>query len=281
MNLSAFDYKLPEELIAQRPLDRREDSRMLVLYRAEQRWEDRRFVELPGFLRAGDCLVLNDSRVIPSRLFGHRAGLRSLPIGKHNPKRREYLSGRVEVLLLRPLDRDHRTWTALVRPGRKMRVGEVVEFENDLKAEVLERGERGERTLRFFDDGDVEQELERIGHVPLPLYIRRPDEPDQEIHVSRSNGMKLLRDSAGLDRSVDRMPLAEVNLLLGRMLGRALAHELGHFLLRSRTHTTAGLMRSGRAVREFLAPGRRGFEVDAAQRSAVVARIRQMTGADI
>ena len=122
----------------------------------------------------------------------------------------------------------------------------------------------------------------RQGQTPVGwVEFRRPDEPDQEIHVSRSNGMKLLRDSAGLDRSVDRMPLAEVNLLLGRMLGRALAHELGHFLLRSRTHTTAGLMRSGRAVREFLAPGRRGFEVDAAQRSAVVARIREMTGADI
>jgi S-adenosylmethionine:tRNA ribosyltransferase-isomerase len=115
--------------------------------------------------------------VIPSRLYGHRAGVRSLPIGKRNPKRREYLSGRVEVFLLRPLDPEHRTWTALVRPGRKMRVGEVVEFENDLKAEIVARGELGERTLRFLDDGDVERELERSGHVPLPPYIRRPDEP--------------------------------------------------------------------------------------------------------
>jgi S-adenosylmethionine:tRNA ribosyltransferase-isomerase len=174
VNLSEFDYELPEELIAQRPLERREDSRMLVLYRAEQRWEDRRFVELPRFLGAGDCLVLNNSRVIPSRLFGHRAGVRSLPIGKNNPKRREYLSGRVEVFLLEPVSADRRTWTALVRPGRKMRVGEVIEFDQGVKAEILEWGELGERTLRF--SCDIDQELERIGHVPLPPYIHRADE---------------------------------------------------------------------------------------------------------
>ena len=131
---------------------------MLVLYREEQRWEDRRFVEFPSFLRPGDCLVLNDSKVIPSRLFGHRPG------------------AHVEVFLLQPVSADRRDWKALVRPGRKMRVGEVVVFENDLKAEIVDRGELGERTLRFFE-GDVDSELERIGHVPLPPYIRRPDEP--------------------------------------------------------------------------------------------------------
>jgi S-adenosylmethionine:tRNA ribosyltransferase-isomerase len=175
VNLSQFDYELPEELIAQRPLERREDSRMLVLYRDEQRWEDRRFVEFPNFLRAGDCLVLNNSRVIPSRLFGHREGTRSIAIGKNNPKRWQHLSGRVEVLLLRPISEDQREWRALVRPGRKMPVGEVVVFENDLKAEIVDRGELGERTVRFFHS-DVEQALERIGHVPLPPYIRRADE---------------------------------------------------------------------------------------------------------
>jgi S-adenosylmethionine:tRNA ribosyltransferase-isomerase len=130
---------------------------MLVLYRGEQRWEDRRFVEFPDFLRAGDCVVLNNSKVIPSRLFGHREGA----------------TGRVEVLLLQPVSSD--VWKALVRPGRRMRVGQVVVFEGDLRAEVVEQGELGERTLRF--SGDVEQALERIGHVPLPPYIRRPDEP--------------------------------------------------------------------------------------------------------
>jgi len=149
VNLSEFDYELPEELIAQRPLERRDDSRMLVLYRGGQRWEDRRFVEFPSFLRAGDCLVLNNSRVIPSRLYGHRAGTRSLPIGKNNPKRREYLSGRVEVFLLQPVSADRRDWKALVRPGRKMRVGEIVVFDGGLEAEIVDRGELGERTLRF------------------------------------------------------------------------------------------------------------------------------------
>lgn len=148
---------------------------MLALYRRDQRWEDRRFVEFPSFLRPGDCVALNNSRVIPSRLFGHRAGTRSLPIGKNNPKRREYLSGQVEVFLLHPVSADRRDWKALVRPGRKMRVGEVVGFGDELKATILDRGELGERTLRF--EGDVDRELERIGHVPLPPYIRRADEP--------------------------------------------------------------------------------------------------------
>jgi len=133
---------------------------MLVLYRDEKRLEDRRFTEFPNFLRAGDCLVLNNSRVIPSRLFGHRDGF----------------PGRVEVFLLKPLTADRRTWRALVRPGRKLRIGEVVQFENNWEAEILEHGELGERTIRFDDAHDVDQELERIGHVPLPPYIRRPDD---------------------------------------------------------------------------------------------------------
>jgi S-adenosylmethionine:tRNA ribosyltransferase-isomerase len=159
ISLSDFDYGLPEELIAQRPLERREDSRMLVLYRTERRWEDRRFIEFPSFLRRGDCLVLNNSRVIPSRLYGQRAGE----------------GGRVEILLLHPVSTDRRDWRALVRPGRKVRVGEVVEFGDTLKAKIMERGELGERTLRFVQ-GDVDRELEQIGHIPLPPYIRRPDE---------------------------------------------------------------------------------------------------------
>src|SRR5262252_2839052 len=153
--MAEFDYDLPDELIAQRPLDRREDSRMLVLDRAAHRWEDRRFAEFPSYLHAGDCLVLNNSRVIPSRLFGHRAGTRSLPIGKRNPKRHEYLSGQVEVLLLRPVSGDGREWSALVRPGRKMRTGELIRFGDGLEAEIVARAEYGERTLRFHGDEDL------------------------------------------------------------------------------------------------------------------------------
>jgi S-adenosylmethionine:tRNA ribosyltransferase-isomerase len=177
MDLSAFDYHLPEELIAQEPLADRAGSRMLVVYREEKRWEDRRFRDFPSFLFPGDCLVLNDSRVFPARLFGHRAGVHSLPIGKHNPKREEYLSGAVEVLLLRSMGTDRREWEALVRPGRKMRTGERIRFDSGLEGEIVARGEFGARTIRFLTEGDPFEEFERIGHVPLPPYIKRQDQP--------------------------------------------------------------------------------------------------------
>ena len=178
MRLSDFDYHLPPELIAQKPLPDRAASRMLVIHRGEKRWEDRAFRELPQFLGAGDCLVLNDSKVFPSRLYGHRAGVHALPVGKGNPKRRENLSGSVEVLLLRPVSADGREWEALVRPGRKMRTGERVRFDGALEAEITARGEFGERTLRFLTDADVYAALEQIGHVPLPPYIKRRDTPE-------------------------------------------------------------------------------------------------------
>ena len=149
---------------------------MLVLDRAAQRWEDRMFRDFPGYLRPGDCLVLNDSKVFPSRLLGHRAGVHSLPVGKSNPKRHENLSGEVEVFLLEPISGDARTWTALVHPGRKMRVGERIHF-GDSEAEIVARGEFGERTVRFDHSGDMYQLFDRIGHVPLPPYIKRADSP--------------------------------------------------------------------------------------------------------
>lgn len=158
MDLSQFHYHLPESSIAQQPLPDRAGSRMLVLYRAEQRWEDRTFREFPRFLRAGDCLVLNDSKVFPSRLYGTRAGF----------------SGAVEVLLVQPISQDAKTWTALVHPGRKMRTGERVAFDG-IEAEVIGRGEYGERTLRFHYDDDLYELLWKIGHVPLPPYIKRED----------------------------------------------------------------------------------------------------------
>jgi S-adenosylmethionine:tRNA ribosyltransferase-isomerase len=131
---------------------------MLVLYRTEQRWEDRAFREFPHFLRAGDCLVLNDSKVFPSRLYGKRVGF----------------SGAVEVLLVQPMSEDAKTWTALVHPGKKMRTRERVAFDG-VEAEVIGRGEYGERTLRFHYAGDLYEWLKKIGHVPLPPYIKRDD----------------------------------------------------------------------------------------------------------
>jgi S-adenosylmethionine:tRNA ribosyltransferase-isomerase len=161
LDLSQFHYPLPESSIAQQPLADRAGSRMLVLYRGEQRWEDRKFRDLPQFLRAGDCLALNDSKVFPSRLYGRRVGF----------------SGVVQVLLVQPMSGDAKTWTALVHPGRKMRTRERVSFDG-VEAEVIGRGEYGERTLHFHYDGDFHELLRRIGHVPLPPYIKREDTPE-------------------------------------------------------------------------------------------------------
>lgn len=201
MNLSDFDYPLPRELIAQRPLEDRAASRMLVLYRDEQRWEDRVFREFPQFLRPGDCLVLNDSKVFPARLYGHRAGVHAMPIGKKNPTRRWYLKGEVEVFLVRPLASDAASWQVLVHPGRKVRVGERIRFDDELEAEITGRGTFGERTLRFNYAGDLYEKFNRIGHVPLPPYIRRDDEPlDRERYqtVFASHPGSVAAPTAGL-----------------------------------------------------------------------------------
>lgn len=192
MHVREFHYELPEDRIAQEPLEDRSASRMLVVYRAEQRWEDRWFREFPQFLGPGDCLVLNDSKVIPARLFGHRHGVRALPIGKKNPTRRQHLTGTVEVLLVRPLSEDHLTWLALARPGRKLHLGERIRFSEKLEAEIIARGEYGERTLRFRTDGDFHEALDEAGHVPLPPYIHRPDTPSD-----RSRYQTIFAENAG------------------------------------------------------------------------------------
>jgi len=157
--LSDFDYHLPEELIAQEPLPDRAASRMLVVDRKTETWQDRSFREFASFLHPGDCLVLNDSRVFPSRLFGHREG--------HG--------GKVEVFLTRQESADGLRWSALVRPGRKMRSAERIVISDDLTVEIVGRGEFGERTVKLSPKGEVFDVLERAGHVPLPPYIRRPD----------------------------------------------------------------------------------------------------------
>src|SRR5579863_1477348 len=134
MRLDELDYGLPSELIAQRPLAQRDASRLLTLRRDNGTVEDHAFSEFPALLRGDELLVLNNALVIPARLFGHRAGLHSQPPSKAT--RREHLSGSVEVLLTKQLKAD--TWEALVRPGRKLPIGERIRFgEGMLEAEIL------------------------------------------------------------------------------------------------------------------------------------------------
>jgi S-adenosylmethionine:tRNA ribosyltransferase-isomerase len=175
MRLDDFDYHLPPSQIAQRPLDRRDASRLLELSRSEGCLKDRLFLELPDLLSGDELIVLNNTRVIPARLFGRRVGVHSQSPSRAT--RREHLTGKVEVFLTRPVGAE--SWEALVRPGRKMQTGERVLFgEGELEAEVISRGELGLRTLRFVsrDTHTVSEQLERLGHIPLPPYIHRADE---------------------------------------------------------------------------------------------------------
>ena len=159
MNLAEFHYHLPEELIAQEPPVERDGARMLVLDRQSGRWEDRMFRDFPDFVGRGDCVVLNDSRVLPSRLFGHKADKEA----------------RLQIFLIKQLTPDASEWKALVRPGRKVRPGDVIHFDGGLQAEVTAWGEMGERTIRFLGARNLFETLEQIGHIPLPPYIHRPD----------------------------------------------------------------------------------------------------------
>ena len=176
MRLEEFDYLLPSELIAQRPLEERDASRLMVLDRAAGTFEDGAFRELPRLLHAGDLFVLNNTRVFPARLLGHRRGVTAQPVGKHNPAAREHLTGEVELMLTRQVAEDE--WEGLVHPGRKIRTGEVLIFgDGELEAEVLGRGEHGIRRVRLrARDGPIDAAIDRLGHVPLPPYIHRPDE---------------------------------------------------------------------------------------------------------
>jgi S-adenosylmethionine:tRNA ribosyltransferase-isomerase len=175
MRLDELDYHLPAEQIAQRPLDRRDASRLLLLNRSLGTFEDRLFAEFPVLLTGNELIVLNNARVIRARLFGRRAGVHSQRPSRST--RSEHLTGKVEVLLIRQVGAD--SWEALVRPGRKMPSGERIYFGNgELEGEVVARGDFGLRTLRFVshDLGTVSKHLERLGHVPLPPYIDRADE---------------------------------------------------------------------------------------------------------
>jgi S-adenosylmethionine:tRNA ribosyltransferase-isomerase len=180
--VSEFDYHLPEELIAKQPLLDRADARMLHWKRHRGPFEDRRFRDFANLLRPDDLLVLNNSRVLPARLFGHRSGSRAQIVSAGNPAAREFLRGKVEVLLTRQVAASPQEWEALVHPGRKLGIGERIFFgrdcsedSHDLTAEIVGRGTFGERRLRFDPVDDFFSVLDRIGHIPLPPYIDRPD----------------------------------------------------------------------------------------------------------
>jgi S-adenosylmethionine:tRNA ribosyltransferase-isomerase len=179
VQVSDFHYHLPDDLIAQAPLADRSASRMLHVEKSSGRLSDRRFLDFPDLLRSTDLLVFNNTRVLPARLYGRRAGIKSQPLSRHNPAAKDFLQGRVEVLLIRQISRDPNDWECLVRPGRRILVGERLFFgENDeLQAEVVARASFGERGIRFLPVPDFFPRLEQIGHIPLPPYIARPDSP--------------------------------------------------------------------------------------------------------
>ena len=155
MKISDFDYYLPEELIAQKPADRRECSRLLVVHRDTGKIEHRHFYDIIDYLKAGDCLVLNNSKVLPARLYGVK----------------EKTGAKVEFLLIKRIEGD--TWETMVRPGRKLKPGDIVVFSQEplLKATIKDFGTDGTRIVDFEYDGVFMERLEEIGSMPLPPYI--------------------------------------------------------------------------------------------------------------
>jgi len=181
--LSEFNYQLPPRLIAQEPLAERAASRLLQVNRDSGQLSDMGFRDFPDLLRPDDLVVFNNTRVFPARLYGTRGGAKAQFVSPRNPASKEFLKGRVEVLLTRQVSVDPNEWECLVRPGRKIGVGEHLYFgeRRELAAEVIRRGEFGERCIRFAVVADFFKVVEKLGHVPLPPYILRNDRPaDQE-----------------------------------------------------------------------------------------------------
>ncbi len=156
MLISEFDYVLPEELIAQNPLEKRENSRMLAVNRLEKTFSDDYFYKLPQYLKKGDVLVLNNTKVFPARLFGTSE-----------------TGAKVEVFLVRELE--NQTWETLAKPARRLKIGKKITFDENLAAEVLDRTVENRIVVKFESNGNFNEILERIGNMPLPPYIKRGD----------------------------------------------------------------------------------------------------------
>jgi S-adenosylmethionine:tRNA ribosyltransferase-isomerase len=154
MLLSEFDYYLPEELIAQHPCAQRDHSRLLVLSRQQEKLEHKHFFDLPSYLEPGDTLVFNDTKVIPARLIGSKQGT----------------GAKIEVFLLNRTTGGE--WEVLVKPGKKARIGTVIEFSEELNCEIMASTEFGGRIVKFHFEGIFEEILDRLGETPLPPYIK-------------------------------------------------------------------------------------------------------------
>ena len=181
MNTSDFYYDLPEELIAQTPAEPRDSSRLLIYHRQDETVEHKIFRDIIDYLNPGDALVVNDTRVIPARLYGKKQG-----------------TGReVEFLLLNRLSKD--TWEAIMRPGKKLRIGDRVDFAEDLQAEILEKKEDGVTRVKFYFEGLFEPLLERYGNMPLPPYItKRPEDRQRYQTVYAKENGSAAAPTAGL-----------------------------------------------------------------------------------
>ena len=181
MKTSDFDYYLPEELIAQHPSEKRDEARMMVLNKKTGDIENKFFYDIYDYLEEGDCLLMNDTRVIPARLFGHR----------------EDREESIEVFLLKNIE--EKKWEVLVRPGKKMRVGSRVIFSEELTCEVLEIKEDGNRIVEFYYDGIFNEILDKLGNVPLPPYIKEKlENPEDYQTVYSKNPGSVAAPTAGL-----------------------------------------------------------------------------------
>lgn len=181
MKTSEFDYYLPEELIAQHPSDKRDEARMMVLDKNTGESEDKYFYDIIDYLKPGDVLVMNDTRVIPARLFGHR------------PDKEE----KIEVFLLN--NTEGSKWEVLVRPGKKMKIGTEVIFSDELSCKVIDIKEDGNRIVEFYFEGIFNEILDRLGNMPLPPYIKEKlkDKEDYQTVYSKNPG-SVAAPTAGL-----------------------------------------------------------------------------------
>lgn len=181
MRTEEFDYDLPESLIAQHPSDKRDEARMMVLDKNTVEIEDKHFFDIIDYLKPGDVLVMNDTRVIPARLFGHREGK----------------DESIEVFLLNNIE--GKKWEVLVRPGKKMKIGVEVIFSDELKAKVIDIKEDGNRIVEFTYEGIFNEILDKLGNMPLPPYIKEKlKDPEEYQTVYSKNPGSVAAPTAGL-----------------------------------------------------------------------------------